>query len=183
MKRQTTIATQKATEVVIKTDEDYEGASKLLSQIKTVQKAVKTEKDKVLKPLLEATAAERDRWRPIEDDASNAEGIVKQKMVVYVNKKDAEARAREAKIQKDLESGKIDMEKASTKMEKIAQAPANIGTSEVRKVRKVYITNPDLIPDKYWSINESMVRADVMAGFSVPGAELREEKIIAGSTR
>lgn len=190
VKRQTTIATQQASEVVIKTDDDYEKASTLLSKIKTVQAMVKKESGKILEPLREskrqaqqAMDAENARWEPILEDAKSAEMMVKQKMVQYVDKKEFEARQKEVKIQQQLEDGEIDMEKASVKMDKIVQAPQSVAGSQVRKVRNVYVVDEALVPKKYWSLNMVQVRADALAGFEIPGVIVKEETSIAGSAR
>ncbi len=192
MKRQTTIATQQAMEIVVKTDEDYSKASELLAKIKQVQKAVKNEAGKIIEPLREskrqaqaAMDAENDRWEPILNDVDGAEKVVKKKMVDFVDKKEKIVMAKEEKIQRELETGKIDMEKASEKIDKIVQVPTTVhtraGDSQVRKVRVVYVVDEKLIPNEYWELNMVRVRKDVLAGAVVPGTEVREENTISGS--
>lgn len=183
VKRQTTIATQQATDLVVKTEEDYAVASDLLGKIKKVQKLVKQEKDKVLGPLLEAERAERGRWKPVEEDAANAESIIKNKMVTFVNQKEAQRQKEEAKIQEKLETGKISMDKAATQMEKVTQAPSQVGASTVRKVRNVYVVDEALIPRQYLQVDMVKVRKDALAGVTIPGVEVREENSIASSAR
>ena len=190
VKRQTAIATQQAEAVVIKTDEDYTKASELLSKIKTVQKMVKQESDKVLEPLREskrqaqqAMDAENSRWEPIITDSKRAEMTIKQKMVQYVDKKEFEVRQKEVKIQQQVEEGKISIDKASTKMAKIEQAPQSVTGSQVRKVRNVYVVDEALVPKQYWALDMIKVRKDAMAGVNIPGVEVREETSIAGSSR
>lgn len=185
VKAQSSKATFAANLLEIETQEDLQKAAELLTKIKTVQKIVKTEKDKVLKPLLEATKAERARWEPIEEDTENAERTVKTKMSVYQMEAERKAREEEAKIQKQLEEGKIKKaETAIKKIDQIEQPKANISTKtgavQFRKIQKCRITNIDIIPDEYWEVNESRVRQAVLAGNEVPGAESYEELVPAG---
>ena len=179
VKRQVTVATQKANELAVTDDKGYELADVLLSKIKKAQRLITTEKNKVLRPLLDATKAERERWAPVEQDGLQAEKIVKSKMQVYFTEKEEKQRIEEAKIQKKVEEGKMKIETAAKKME-IVQAPPVETKSKVRKVKVVKITNPSLVPMKYFVLDEVAVRKDALAGVKIPGVEVVEENQIAG---
>lgn len=188
MQQQGGKAVAEANALEVTTPEQYEAASGLLTRIKSAAKMIKAEMDKVLQPILEAEKAERNRWRPIMTQAADAEATVKMKMLVYVNETERLAKEKEAKIQADLEAGKIKKpETALKKAEAIQQAPETVrtetGASQVKKVKVVRINNPDLVPDKYWVMNEVLIRKEALAGVEIPGVEVALENSIAGLSR
>lgn len=187
MKQQSGRAVTEANNLEVKTQEDYEKATAVLGKIKTAQKLIKANRDTVLKPILEAEKAERARWKPIEQEIEQAEVIVKQKMLGYVNRIEQEAREKERKVQIQIKTGKIRPETALKKLENVQQAPktvsADTGSAQVKKVRTVKIIQSDLIPDQYWTLNEVLIRKDALAGVQIPGVEVVEENSIAGMSR
>lgn len=178
----------KASRLKVENQEDYEKASELLTYIKTGVKKIREEADKILVPAKQIVKEETAKWKPIIDQAEDAEVMVKQKMVAYVNEVDRKAKEEQEKIQKKLDDEKIKPATALKQAEKIEQAPKQVmneagGGSQVRKVRKVYIENPEVVPDQYWVIDESLVRRQALAGVEIPGVAVREENAIAGFTR
>lgn len=187
-KEQASKAIQAATELTVETDEQYQSATELLTKIKKVQKLIQAEADKVIKPAKEIVKIETAKWKPILDEASEAESIVKRKMIAYVDAKEEEQRAKEREIQRKLEAGRIKPETALKKAEQIDAAPKKVesvngGASVVTKIKKVHIVNPDLVPDEYWVLDEVKIRKVALAGVEIPGVEVRLETNIAGSAR
>ena len=187
VKQKTTRAVTEANELQVRSTETLSEASELLTKIKTLQKAVKQEKDKVLQPLLEATKAERARWEPIEDYTKEAENIVKDKMIKYNNEVQAKARAEEEKVMREFEAGKIKkietvtkkMEAIEVKKEAVVEAKGN---SQFRTVKKVKIVDENLIPDVFWELNLVAINKAVLKdGINVPGTIVIEETVVAGS--
>lgn len=189
MQQQSRKAIEQAESLEVKTPEQYNVATELLVKIKTVAKMVKTEQDKMLKPILEAEKVERARWKPVLTEAQQAEAMIKEKMLAYVNETERLARQKEDEIRRKMEEGKIKKpETALKQMEQVEQAPQAVkpttgGASQVRKVRVVKITNPDEVPDQYWILNEVMIRRDALAGTEIPGVQVVEENTIAGISR
>ncbi len=155
----------------------------LLGKIKTVGKLAREEKDKVLKPLLEATGAERDRWRPLETDLSAAALTVKTKMEIYARAELKAKREEEERIAKQVEQNRIKPETAVKKFAAIEEPKKEVvgktAKASVKKVWSFRITDESVVPKKYWVVDKIALRKDVMAGQEVPGAERYEDVQIA----
>lgn len=168
----------------ITTAEEYAASADLIAKLKEAGSAIKTKKESITKPLTEALNNARDLFKPIEQQFANAESIIKAKILTYKRKIDEEARAKEAKIAADLESGKIKkMETAERKMEAVARvAPTtrgSVGEIQVRKVKKVRIVNESLIPREYLEPNMVAIRRDALGGKQIAGVEVYDEETVA----
>jgi hypothetical protein len=133
--------------------------------------------------LNEALRNARDLFRPVEEQFEHAEALIKRKLLDYKQKKDAEARAKEAKIAAQAEKGTIKLETAERKMGEIERVETTtrgkVGEVQVRKVKKVRITNESLLPRSYLVPDMVIIRRDALAGIAIPGTEVFEEELIA----
>ena len=174
-----------ANALTVESAEQYTEATELLGRIKKAVAFVKGETEKITRPLLDALNAERARWKPMLAEAEAAESAVKSKMLAWYSAEQEHARMEAAKLEAKVAAGKMSPEKALAKAESIVQperAVAGTGVvAEIRKVRKMYITDEKLVPDEYWIINEVLLRKDALAGKEIPGVEVRTENSIAGT--
>lgn len=174
----------KANELTITNADENAIATELKAQLKDIGKTIKTRKEQITKPLNEALKSARELFAPIESHFENAETIVGNKLLAYKKKVDAEIRAKEEKIARDAESGKIKIETAEKKMEKLndkkieTHTDTSHGRVQFRKVKRVRVVNKFLIPDQYWILDDVSIRRDVLAGVVVPGAEMYEEETV-----
>lgn len=188
---QTTKAYGIATGATVKTQEDYDKAGEILSKIKTVQKFVKQESDKIIEPLREAKRqaqkamdAEGERWEKILNMAAEAEKMVKSKMIEFIDRVEAERLAKEKKIQDDLASGKIKKESTAVrKMDELDLAPKSSNNAQVKKIRVVQVADESKIPRAYWTLDMVKVRRDALAGVEIPGVEIKLVNDIAGLSK
>lgn len=173
-----------ANELTITNQEENVFATELKAKLKEIGKTIKTRKEEITKPLNEALRSARELFSPLESQFDNAETIVGNKLLAYKKKVDAEIRAKEEKIARDAEAGKIKIETAEKKMEKLEEKKLDThidtahGRVQFRKVKRMRIIKRDLIPDQYWVIDEVLLRKDVLAGVVVPGAEMYEEETV-----
>lgn len=171
----------------VETEEDYQNATEMLLKVKAAEKRAEEEKNKVLKPLKEAVKAETNRWKPLEAVIEKINSILRPRMKKYIDAKEEKARQELAKLQKDIDKGRIKNGTTIAKREDeiYSSVPATTvhtgsGASNVRKVAKLKIVNPELIPDEYWIIDEVKLRKDVVTlEKTVPGAERVFENSIA----
>lgn len=164
-----------ATDFECKTKSDFEDGGKLLKVFKQAEKQAKELKDKALKPSLETTKQIREYFRPLENNLMACIRNVKDSM-------DAWHRAEQEKIEKQKSKVLSDarISKEETLERKLSEISASAATGNTRKVRVLKITNIARIPAKYFDLNESKLKADLMEGIDVPGAELvNETKIVA----
>lgn len=193
-----------ANQIIITTPEENAIATDLKAKLKETGNTIKARKEAITKPLNAALKSARELFAPIEAQFEIAENIVGRKLIAYKQKVEAEARAREKKIADDLEAerirlakeveaGKITeeaaekkfdnkLEKAETKVENLKRVEKTTQTKhgqvQFRKIAKMRITNESLIPDEYWVIDMVKLRADVVKGIVVPGAERYEEEVV-----
>lgn len=163
----------KATDFKVVTKTDYEHGRDILKTLSDAAKKAKEQKDKVLKPLLEAVNARREEWRPIEDKLKACIDSVKEQMAGFLLAENIREEKERLKIANDNRIK--NPETLERKLAAIESAP----TGGSRKILVLKITNPALIPREYLDINEIRLRADLKEGKIIPGAELVREQIIA----
>lgn len=183
LKGQVSKLENQATELTIASPEEMGIATELKAKLRDIGKSIKTRKEAITKPLNDALKSTRELFKPLEEHFEKAESIVDQKLLSYKRKIDEEARAKEAKIAADFEAGKIKkIETVEKKIENIERVEKTVNTDhgkvQFRKIKKVRVTDANLIPDKYWVLDEVAIRRDALAGIVVPGAEVYEEETI-----
>lgn len=204
LKGQVTKLENLANEITIATPEENAAATELKAKLKEIGKTLKDRKEEITGPLNAALKSARALFAPLEERYETAETIVGKKLIAYKQKVEAEARAEEAKIaakleaeraklEAEVEAGKITAEKAEAKLDvKLQKAEEKLesvekvdktvqtahGQVQFRKIKKVRITNEELIPRYYLVVDTVKVRRDVLAGMDVPGAEIYEEETV-----
>lgn len=173
--------------ITINTEEDRAKATEILVQIKNAAELAELEKNKVLIPAEQVVKAEKARWKPIEQLFKEINEIIRPKINKFITDQEAKAQAELAKLQQQVATGHIKKEETIARREEAiySNVPAKTvysggGGSSVRKVAKLKITNPDLVPDEFWVIDEVKLRkAVVTEDREVPGAEKVWENSIA----
>ena len=173
---------KQAQEVQITTQDENELVMNLKAKLKEIGKEITNRKEAITKPLNEALKSARELFKPIEEQFENAENIVGKKLIAWKQKIEAEAHEAEAKIAARVEKGTLKMETAERKLDEIKTPKKTVDTDhgrvQFRKIPKMRVVDETLIPDKYWEINQVLLRKDVLAGIVVPGAEKYEEEIV-----
>lgn len=178
---------EQAKAIVVATEENYADATEILTSIKNAAQLAELEKNKVLIPAEQVVKAEKARWKPIEALFTQINDIIRPKMKAYLDAKEAKAKAELETLNKKIASGQIKKEETIARIENeiYSNVPAKTvhtgsGSSSARKVAKLKIVNPALIPDEYWVIDEVKLRKDVVSlDKIVPGAEKVFENSIA----
>lgn len=160
------------------TDAQVVEATEVLSNLNRTLDAVEAEKEKVLKPLREAAKAEKARWAPIEEMFSAGVAHLRGLLSEYQTRKVKEKEVEEKRILDRVGEGRgyIKPETAIAKLEEM-QTPAEkvvaeSGALSFRESKQLKVTDPALVPDEYWMIDEKALLADLKKGISVPGAEI-----------
>lgn len=182
LKAQVTRLENEANEVIITTPEENASATNLKAKLNETKKQIKERKEEITKPLNAALSSARALFAPLEEQYEKAEKTLAGKLIAYKQKVEAETRAAEAKLAARVEKGTMKLETAERKIEELPTVQKTVQTDhgrvQFRKIKKVRITNQNLIPDQYWVIDEVKLRKDILAGIAVPGAELYEEEIV-----
>lgn len=182
LKAQVSKLENKANEITITTAEENASATELKAKLNETKKQIKDRKEEITKPLNAALKSARDLFAPIEESFEKAEKILAGKLIAYKQKVEAETRAAEAKIAARVEKGTMKLETAEKKIEQLPTVQKTTQTDhgrvQFRKIKKVRITNQDLVPDQYWVLNEVLIRKDALTGTVIPGVEVYEEEIV-----
>jgi hypothetical protein len=172
-------------EFQVTNDQEYDSAADRIKQIKTLQKFVETEKDKFVAPAKAIIAEAKEKYDVYIKKCQNAADMIKSKALAYYIDKEKKRLADEASIAKKVESGYMKPETAMKKMETLPEVPKTVRTDtgsglrmSKRKVAK--ITDPNLIPDEYWVIDEIRVRKEALEREKnglpqIPGVVIQEE--------
>lgn len=173
----------RSSEISVVDAETMHSAVALMSSANKTLDRVKLEREKVTKPLNDALKAERARWKPLEDACINAVATLKNKMLAYQRVQDEERAKKEAQIMKRVEKGTMREDTAVNKLAALPDVDAQVSTDngavQWRTIKKLVIVDALQIPREYLTVDEVKVRAALVAGVVIPGAELREEKTLA----
>ena len=178
IKKQIIPVIEDALTLKIKSQADLVTATEILSKLNKFVDKVTEEKEKVTRPLNEALKAERARWKPIENQYTEAIETVRKLMTDYQTNLVKQQKEEEMKIAARIGEGKgkLRIETAVKKLDAITKAEKEYATTEglvqfaEQKVLK--ITDLSLIPRQYLIVDEKAVLEALKAGQSVPGAEL-----------
>lgn len=176
-----------ANELKVENKDDLQEATNLLTKIKMIGKDLLFAKENITKPLNETLRNIRGFFAPVEAQWSEAERIVKNKMLNYQKQELAKAEVVANKVEEKVEAGKMTFEKGAEKIEEAMPAKTvqseTGGSAQFKKIKKVEIVDEKLIPDEYWDLNLIKVRKVALAGVEIPGVKVVEELTVAGATK
>ncbi len=183
-----------AATVTIRSETQLKGATEALAIVRSTQKNIKKQKDPIVKGINESLKLVRDLFRPAEEKLAAAESNLKTAMLKYQQRVEAKAVKQADAIEEKVDSGEMGLQEGMGKLSNIKQAPKSVQTEsggiQYRVVKKIRIVNVGELPPSYF-MRESVVEAlrkevanDVLRQHKeVPtGAELYEEKIVAGTS-
>ncbi len=170
-------------------DKSLEVVADKIKQVKVLKKFVEQEKDKFVAPAKAIIAEAKEKYDPYIKKCDNAEIVLKQRAKTYMLEQEASRKKDEEKIAAKVESGYIKLETAVAKMEQLPEISKTVRTDtgsglRMSKRRVAKITNPDLVPDEYWVIDEVRVRREALqrdkeGAEQIPGVTIEEETDLA----
>jgi hypothetical protein len=175
-----------ANSLEIKNRDGLNNAVDILSKVKRIGNTIKAKKESIIKPINESLKSIRELFRPLEDEWSEAEMIIKEKMNVFNELEEEKARIKEAKITEKVESGKMSMEKAANQLEEIQpekKIESKNGSVQFKTYRDVIIEDESKLPYKYLVPDRVRIRRDALSGVIIEGVKVVEKKQIAVSSK
>src|SRR3990167_10030098 len=154
VKRQATIAEPEGQKIVVKNQEGLEKANELGSKIQKAIKFVEQKKETYTRPAYDA-------WKKIMEQAkmdfdpviSRLKELRKEvdgKVIFYTRELEEKRREEEARLAAKVEEGKISIEKAAEKLEKLPEAPTMVegknGKSVIKKIKKFEVVDISKLP-------------------------------------
>ncbi len=155
--------------------EDMRYGEEFLRDVKHVAKVVEERKTTITRPLMTSLASVRDLFKPFETSLADATKVVKAKMLAYTVAEEERAEALAASVESKVEKGLMRADTAAGKLEAITKGQV---TGNTRIVKKLFISDESLVPREFLEVNRKAVTEALWAGVTVPGAELKEEKIL-----
>jgi len=127
----------------ISTQEDHEFAAEVLQEVKQKTKALEEKRKKITGPLNTALKEVNELFRPVKTALEEGEKILKEKIVAYVEERDA-------RNDKALEAAAVaeTSEEAEEALAEVEETEAAPGVS-IRYVWKFEIRAPDMVPYEF----------------------------------
>lgn len=175
-----------ALQVTINDDESLKNAVDVLSRIKKAGKMVESREEAIKRPLLDSISSLRDLFKPMTTKFKDAETLIKNKILAYNMKIEAEAAKKKAQIDARVEKGTMKAETAAGKLATINEpqksVSGSVGKIQTRIIRKVEIVDESLLPREYLMPDKIKIQDAVLKqNISVPGTQIVEEKQLAAS--
>lgn len=189
IKTKTTKVLNRANELSVTNQEEFEDAANILSDMKAVMKEAEADRKTITAPLNEALKNVNGRYKPLKDMLTEAEGIIKKKLATYQSEIQAKLDEEEAELRKQMAAGEVTPEEAVSEMENKESIGSSFdtkrGSVQFKKVRKVRVTNVAKVPANYLNDPKvleaitSVVRQDALDGVKIAGVEVYEDKVVA----
>lgn len=168
-----------AHKVEIDSQPAYESAAKLLSTVKALGKRIEERKKEITRPMLDALESTRALFRPVEKSYSEAESVVKEKMLEFTIAEQEKQEKEKARIAARVEKGTMREDTAIDKLDNMADVSGKTATSSIRTLTKLRVTDESKIPRKFLVPDMKMIELAIKAGQDVPGVETYQEKVLA----
>lgn len=180
--KQAGLLLEEANALTIKTEVEIKKASDVLTEVISAQEKIQVEKERLTAPAREILDWANGVFNPLIAKFKFSERLIKSKMLDFDKKQEDKNKKKLAKIAEKVAEGKIDIDKASKKIEDLAPVKSyagDIGGVQIRQNRKPVITDLSKLPRKYLKPDSTLIRQDLFKGIKIPGVELIIEKTIA----
>ena len=160
----------------IQDSKSLEVSVEYLSKMNKFKDMVKQEKERITKPLQEAIAVERGRWKPVEDAITGAIEGLRSKMGAYQMEigKEAERKMNEAAEQ--VANGEVEIGSEVGLTEVSARVEAKSGTVTFMDVECFEVEDVGKLPVSFIVANEVAIRAAMKTGTKLAGVRYWMEK-------
>jgi hypothetical protein len=163
----------------VKSKEDVEKASELLSKIKKAIKYAEDTRLSFTRPLNESLEAINSKFKEATRPLLESESIVKNKILAWRKEENEKIQKEEERRRKIQESHiqRGNEVKAPIKMERVDNT---VGKAQARKVKKWELVDFALLPIDYKTVDERALNDAVRGGLTeIPGVRIYEEEILA----
>lgn len=171
----------RAESITILTVETMPEAVELLSSLNRIKDDITAQKESVTRPLLDALAEERAKWKTKEVRLETVITRIRSALTRYQTELVAKQRAEQEAIAKKLEDGKIKPETAIKRMNDVEDISNTVesatGKISFKTVTTFTVTDWSKVPAEFLLLNETLVRAKLKEGLKVDGLEYKEEQV------
>lgn len=146
------------------------------AHIVALGKEVAARKDAIVRPLNTALKEVRTLFAPVEERLATSLNALKAAMTTYDREVQRRLAQRETALAEAVDEGRITEAQAAIRVARTA-ARLGAGNLPMRTVRRVVIDDPAKVPQRYWVIDEVLVRKDALDGKLIPGVSVVEDRI------
>lgn len=156
-------------------------AVELLSSLNRIKDDITAQKELITRPLLDALAVERAKWKPKELKLESVITKIRTALTNYQTELVAKQRAEQEAIAKKLENNEIKTETAIKRMQKVEEVQNTIesqtGKITFKTVTTFTVTDWKKVPEEFLVLNDTLVREKLKLGIKVPGLEYKDEQV------
>lgn len=171
----------RAESITTLTVETMPEAVELLSSLNRIKDDITAQKELVTRPLLDALANERAKWKSKELRLDSVITRIRTALTQYQTELVAKQRAEQEAIAKKLEDGKIKPETAIKRMQGVEDVQNTVesatGKITFKTVTTFAVTDWKSVPEEFLVLNETKVREYLKEGKKVPGLEYKDEQV------
>jgi len=173
-------------ETKVEDKDQLASVSDKIKDIKKLQKFIKSEMDKTIKPAKEIIDATKDRFNPFLNACIDAEKGLKEKAQVFMVDEQKKENEEREKIAKKVETGYIKPETAVNKMEEVKEAEKTSRTAtstlSMKMLKVPGKIDESKVPEEYWipkQLDMMKISKVIRAGVEIPGVEIVEKPSMA----
>lgn len=156
-------------------------AVELLSSLNRIKDDITAQKELVTRPLLDALAEERAKWKSKEVRLESVITRIRTALSIYQTELVAKQRAEQEAIAKKLEDGKIKPETAIKRMQGVEDVQNTVesatGKITFKTVTTFAVTDWKSVPEEFLVLNETKVREYLKEGKFVTGLKYTDEQV------
>jgi len=164
-----TIQAEKAAQ--IKTDKDVENAAEILISLKTQVDALEAKRKEYTQPAQETIDRINDDFKLLTKPRMTYVTMLKDKIVEYVSMRKKEIVSKEKELQIELKDRSLVLDNGLNKI------VCSTGELRFRKSVDIKVTNRNIVPEKYWILDEKKIEKDLDEGADIPGIKIKIDPI------
>ena len=164
-----TIQAEKAAQ--IKTDKDVENAAEILISLKTQVDALEAKRKEYTQPAQETIDRINDDFKLLTKPRMTYVTMLKEKIVEYVSMRKKEIVSKEKELQIELKDRSLVLDNGLNKI------VCSTGELRFRKSVDIKVTNRNIVPEKYWILDEKKIEKDLDEVADIPGIKIKIDPI------
>ena len=155
----------------IKTDKDVENAAEILISLKTQVDALEAKRKEYTQPAQETIDRINDDFKLLTKPRMTYVTMLKEKIVEYVSMRKKEIMSKEKELQIELKDRSLVLDNGLNKI------VCSTGELRFRKSVDIKVTNRNIVPEKYWILDEKKIEKDLDEGADIPGVKIKIDPI------
>lgn len=155
----------------IETDIDVEKAAEVLISLKLQTDGLEEKRKEYVQPAQETIDRINKDFKQLTKPRIDFIAVLKEKIVEYVSMRKKELTSKEKELQVGMKDRSLVLDNGLNKI------VCSSGELRFRKSVDIKVTNRNIVPEKYWILDEKTIEKDLDAGLDIPGVKIKIEPI------